>query len=251
MDNLLENANTWNLPQISNIINQCDDLIAPKADLYKTGNNYENILLYTFTKAILNMREVITLLFNGYPDGALSRARTIYEQMVIVEFIDHNKDKSIIIDKYFADYNIKRLNNLIEVFEFLLTGDSNNEEFQKQKSELEFQYQSIKDKYNIKEKNVKQYWWAGDVIKNPSFNQLTKEVDTGFLKILYNRACLSSHSSAMGDSALLGRYNPLGNYIYTSPTLDGFEAPIVLSLGSFSEILKVCFDYLDSMCTLY
>jgi len=73
------------------------------------------------------------------------------------------------------------------------------------------------------------------------------ETDYELLKILYKRVCISTHASTIDDFALLGRDNLDGNKIFTSPMLEGFECPIVLSVESFSPILECAF-YLITYC---
>ena len=57
------------------------------------------------------MREIIHLSAFGYPDGALSLARNIYEHVIILAFFENHKsdnDFGNYVDDYYVDYDIQR-----------------------------------------------------------------------------------------------------------------------------------------------
>lgn len=240
---MTEKANTyrWGIPEIIEIVDTVDTMMAENITGTITALDYRNLVYQTMGKAILTMREILVLLYNGYPDGALSRGRTIYEQAVILTFIEKNLDAhgNELLERYYDDYQVKRISNLLEVRRFFLQADNLDlkKKLQNGLREMEQKQAALKDKYSEK-KSFSQYWWANVAIPSASFAKLSKDSDFGFLQILYNRACISTHSSAMGDFALLGRDNPDGSKIFTSPTFDGFESPLFLALGSFGILLE-------------
>lgn len=59
---------------------------------------------------MINIKEILCLLCYGYPDGALSRARNVYEQMVNLKFIAMYQEigeHQDIVERYFADYDVQ------------------------------------------------------------------------------------------------------------------------------------------------
>lgn len=233
----------WNLIFYENIVSECEDIIAEEAVKWEVEDDINYYYLSTYAKAILTVRESLCLLVNGYPDGALSRAREVYEQMVIAFFISNN-DSDKLIERYFADYDLQVYKNRKLQYSILM------DEIKSQKEE----YQKLKRKCNQKINNLKRkygdsiysndYWWISDTKIN-SFNQLQNRVRVGRLLILYKRACISTHSSALSDIALLGRDNKKGSLLRTDQTWEGFEAPILLLFGSFDILTQIVFKHFN------
>ena len=78
----------WRLAELELTVAQFDIAIG---DVVSNGTieekqDYINIILRTAGKSIVTMREIVCLSKNGFPDGALSLARNIYEQMIIIMF---------------------------------------------------------------------------------------------------------------------------------------------------------------------
>lgn len=139
------------LQEIENVVQN-----AIQRENIKTANDNLNFLLYTLGKSIVTTREIIILCWAGYPDGALSLSRNIFEQFVHVAYIEgHEKseDLDMLLKKYNADYNYQRLKNLKWEAEFI----SQNSE---KKAHYRKKINAIKRKYQI-DKEQKDYWWAG------------------------------------------------------------------------------------------
>lgn len=81
--------------------------------------------------------------------------------------------------------------------------------------------------------------------KCDTFNKLQKRNCDPYGRILYSRACISTHAGAMGDYALLGRFNPNGEKIYTGTTDSGFSLPLILATMSFYNITNMVFGNLE------
>lgn len=91
----------WRLDELEAIIDSMENEIeaAITQQQIQTGHDYTNIILRTAGKSIVSMREIIRLSAFGYPDGALSLARNIYEHVIILAFFENHK-----YDKNFSDY---------------------------------------------------------------------------------------------------------------------------------------------------
>ncbi len=103
----------WRLDELEKIIDSMEDEIeeAITHQNLQTDHNYTNIVLRTAGKSIVGMREIIRLSAFGYPDGALSLARNIYEHVIILAFFEshkHDKDFDDYVDDYYIDYDIQR-----------------------------------------------------------------------------------------------------------------------------------------------
>lgn len=187
------------LQEIENVVQN-----AIQRENIKTANDNLNFLLYTLGKSIVTTREIIILCWAGYPDGALSLSRNIFEQFVHVAYIEgHEKseDLDMLLKKYNADYNYQRLKNLKWEAEFI----SQNSE---KKAHYRKKINAIKRKYQI-DKEQKDYWWAGlnsfsamcnnVVLQSGNFKMWVRN-----MQLIYKRACLAIHSSCMGNKVRLG-----------------------------------------------
>ena len=170
----------------------------------KTANNNLNFLLYTLGKSIVTIRETITLCWAGYPDGALSLSRNIFEQFVHVAYIEgHKKSKKLdsLLEKYNADYNYQRLKNLKWEAEYISRNSEKKAYYQKE-------IIAIKQKYQI-DKRQKDYWWAGlgsfaTMCDNVALQSESFKMWVRNMQLIYKRACLAIHSSCMGNIIRLG-----------------------------------------------
>lgn len=83
----------WRLDELDKIIDSMENEIeaAITQQQIQTGHDYTNIILRTAGKSIVSMKEIIHLSAFGYPDGALSLARNIYEHVIILAFFENHK----------------------------------------------------------------------------------------------------------------------------------------------------------------
>ena len=229
----------WDLEFYEDTINKCEDIIAEEATKWKTVDDLNYYFLSTYAKAILTTREALCLLENGYPDGALSRAREVYEQMVIAFYISNNYSDEL-LERYYADYELK-------VYKYRKLA---YEKLKEVHTVCKEDYQDLEKQCNQKIDNLRQqyekiqgdYWWVlGSRISN--FNNMQNDVGAGLLLILYKRACISTHAGSLSDIALLGRDNREGSLLRTDQTWEGFEGPILLLIGSFDVLTQMVFKH--------
>lgn len=232
----------WKLNELNSIINDLDnDLYNTVNSLHlKNENNYENIVVHTAGKSIVILREIIGLCSLGFPDGALSLARNLFEQLIILCFFESIKssdDFADYIHDYYADIEIKQ--NKAFIFEY--------EKINYDEQKLADCKSALESLTNITHSKVKgDYWWSG----YSTFSALTdyvisvgakdKETCT-FLRLLhyaYKRACISLHSSSLSNSIRLG--NDIDNsLIDTSPKDNGFELPLFFATSCFIMVVGV------------
>ena len=231
----------WDLKFYQETVNNCEDIIAEEAINWKTADDINYYYLSTYAKAILTARETLCLLWNGYPDGALSRAREVYERMVITFYINNNYSDEL-MGRYFANhklsaYKIQKL--LYEQLKNIVCVQK--EPYQQLENDCKQKIDQIKLQYG---KINGDYWWVLDNKIN-SFNDMQDNVGVGLLLILYKRACISTHAGALSDIALLGRDNKEGSLLRTDQTEEGFETPILLLLGSFDILTQIVFKHFN------
>lgn len=223
------------------IVYKCEKIISEEAVKWKTGNNLNYYFLSMYAKVILTVKETFCLLNNGYPDGALARAREVYEQMVIAAYIDNNYSDEL-LDRYFADYDLQVYRNRKLLYEKLCNIDVQcKEDYQNLARECEEKINKLKAKYGKVQGN---YWWILDREIN-NFNDLQEKVEVSLMLVFYKRACISTHAGALNNIALLGRNNEHGSLLRTDQTEEGFEAPIFLLMASFDELTQIVFRHFD------
>ena len=239
------NKEYWRLLELENCVEVLEEAFGAGIEHYKTEENFATVQIRAYAYSIVVMKEIICLLKNGFPDGALARARRLYEQLMLIDFFNNRKlsdDFENLIKRYCDSQNISAYENRIALYDFF-----KDEELKK---DAENKLSSLKEKYKryIKEGSfAPSYWWTGNA-KYKSFNSIQKEYDEPFAQILYRRACISTHASAIGDFAMLGRNNLNGEIIYTGRTQNGFSTPLILATLSYYEITSIVFVNLKITC---
>lgn len=241
LDVYTECTKLWKLDNLSLIVDSVESYIADavRAQHIKTGNNYLNILLFSFGKSVMTMREVICLSTFGFPDGALSLARNIYEEFIIVSFFEkHRQDSDFqnYVDDYHLDYNIQRNKSLRYEAAHFDNGTSLEEiddETAKAKS------------VSHREITRQDFWWTGKgtfakVVEDIQNSENDPNIKTFLsrLHFAYKRACASIHASCLGNVLRLGVDN---NYIGidNSPKTNGHELPLYLATCAFILIVSI------------
>lgn len=236
-----ENILFWKIDELEQIVSALENSFGEALSTQTTARDYANIQIRAYAHAIIVMKEILCLVKSGFPDGALALARRLYEQIVMLSFFEKRKEKEgfdELIQRYYDSHTILAYTDQKLVADFFKN--------KKQANKLRNNINGIKKKYpNLISKNsfVSDYWWTGE--RNlDSFGAMQKEYDDPFGKILYKRACLSTHVSSMGNYALLGRPE-LDRRIYTSRTFCGHQIPLVLAVSSFGDMSNIIFRNLQ------
>ena len=240
------NREKWKLDLWWERVDAVENSIIDIAEEKKTDESIDYVIIRNYGRLSLCLREMLTLLLNGYPDGALAIARSAYEIAIITDFlyseVEKKGDKQL-LKCYLADHNVKVYKSQKQLNEEML-------KLPEPSSTLGKRIQQLKE--NLKEIEVQHgkisgmYWWARSTFdgKNPTFSMIDEKInDDLMLRILYKRACIAIHASSMGSMALLGRHNERGNIIYTTATDEGFEAPLLLGMVSHERVVDVICDY--------
>ncbi len=233
----------WQLDEFMGVVDEFEDELADTVgDKITTGYNYHTILVHIAGKVLLTTRELLNLCALGYPDGALSLARNLYEQMVIVSFFEGHKknaDFQKYIDDFFLSYPLQR-NKMLRACEKYFP--------EEEKYDLLEEYVEIK-KQAHRDANG-DYWWTGygsfarlaeSIIDNAPDESLRRFLGKQY--ITYKRACLSLHAGCMGNVIRIGSNVNYGK-IDTSPTVYGQSTPLGYAAASLIMIIgTLCIEF--------
>lgn len=231
----------WKLDNLALIVDSVESYIvdAVRAQHIKTGNDYLNILLYTFGKSITTMREIICLSTFGFPDGALSLARNIYEEFIVVSFFEkHRQDSDFqnYVDDYYLDYNIQR-NKALRYEAAHFDNSATLKEIENETTKaISASHRTI---------TKQDFWWTGkgtfaNVVEYIQNSETDPTIKTFLARLhfAYKRACASIHASCLGNILRLGvDSNYIG--IDNSPKTSGHELPLYLATCAFIFIVSI------------
>lgn len=234
----------YKLNVLEDILEKCEEDISKEITKLqvKEADDNINFLLYTLGKSFVSIREVIILCWAGFPDGAFSIARNIYEQLIITNYIEDNTKRTSsehILKRYNEDYFYQRAKCLKYEAQYMRKDNEKIKEYQNVIDEL-------KNHYGIS--RMKDYWWVGS--KESNFNLLcesvidnNKEMESllRLMHLMYKRACLSLHASCMGNRIRLGS-DCAG--IDMGPWEKGQENALFLSAASLIYIISVTYQEL-------
>lgn len=192
--------------------------------------SYEVLLINIAGKTLVTSREVITLCANGYPDGAFSLARNVFEQMMIIAFFENKKegvDFLQIVKNYFKSYDLQSYKILKDIYQW--------DQYPEEKEKYEQRFNSLMEENDIS--TYKDYWWSNHKSFANLCNSIIKsnmDIPSNILYDLYakyKQACVWLHANCFGNAHRLGVERNL-SIIDTSPTVNGQEIPLIfLSLA--------------------
>lgn len=233
----------WNLDDLMEIIDDFEDAIADRVHhKMSIKNDYRTILIHIAGKALVTTRELVTLCAHGYSDGALSLGRNLYEQLIIVSFLEMHKNSTNFqdyVDDFFLSYEVQRNKCLRDIDKYI--PDDNI-------SSLNDEFEELKKR--AKRKITGDYWWTG----YSSFSKLVRyvmadQMDSSISVFLgkhyatYKRACISLHAGCMGNSIRIGS-DTGSNVIDTSPSVYGQSTPLVFAVTSLIGLIgTICSNY--------
>lgn len=252
----LEKASAiWNYAEASEVVYGCEELLH-KSDNLNFCSTFTRIIKKSYSKAIITTKEVLTLLYNGYPEGSMALSRILYESMIIMRFLYIHRDDEELLQRYCDDYAVKISLDRVKYYNYLLEYSQSEEEKEKArkfKIEARKEHNKLKEKYaqylsyNKQSSYLHDYWWVGDVIKNKSFGGLQSEVTLDNLRILYILSCYRAHSGTVGNNIRFGTVFDEKS-LSTTGSLDGFEIPLCFSLVCFGILTETMFDSINTEC---
>lgn len=233
----------WNLDDLLEIIdtfeNVFSDAVHHKLTIKK---DYNTILLHIAGKTLVTTRELVTLCAHGYSDGALSLGRNLYEQLMIVFFLEMHKNDSDFqdyVDDFFLSYEVQRNKCLRNIDKYIPDGNISN---------LNDEFEELKKR--AKRKITNDYWWTGcatfsDLVSCVMADQTDPKLRIFFGKhyATYKRACISLHAGCMGNSIRIGS-DAESNVVDTSPSMYGQSTPLVFAVTSLIGLIgTICSNF--------
>lgn len=245
LDRFEEHKRYWRLEEVNTLIDEIEDVFSEKVHKnIKTANDYRNVLFPIMGKCFITLREIICLVLYGYPDGALSLARNIYEQFIIINYISNHKNESEfakLVNNYFINYDLERYKALAFEARRCIQSEKLYNDYMRKIA-------ALKNRVGKELPLGNDYWWSGKV----SFFKLEESVwesekdplairELCYLHVLYKRACASIHANSFGNSVRMG-VNPDYVGVDTSPQSKGHDVALYLSLISFLSISSIAFE---------
>lgn len=253
----------WRLKDLLCVVDGFENGVMEKVNgLYDASYTYgyECMLVHLIAKCTVATKEVVCLCSNGYADGALIIARTIYEYMIMVVFVASRRncpDITRITKHYYLDQEYRGL--CIE----LLGYDEDFDEYRNLKDEIELFEQRIKKEMiectvNKKKANkISNYWWTGfnsfrDLLQEGVWKYLSPNELYLFksLQKLYRLACTFVHSDTLGNITRLGLESD-NHIIDVNPTLNGQCYPLYLTVMSLIQVVGYSCDQFGIDSTAY
>jgi len=212
-------------------------------------------------QACLVSSEILTLLRNGFPDGALARWRTLHETVVVFLFL---KDKPTTTSEMFLEHSIvTTYNELVTYqeradalgFEKVLPEDENRTTAEYSETIAKYEPGFLSD-----------YGWAykefPTTIKRITFWHLENSIGQAYLRPYYKMSCNSIHASSKGATFRLGAGTD--GQLVVGESAFGLYDPIQLtaielnkiivnilgeSMGTFGTIIKLAsLEITTSIC---
>ena len=186
-------------------------------------------------KAVLVAREAICLLKSGYPDGALSRWRTLHEVDVIALFIaSHDQETA---EKYIDSYWVREAKAAREFQEHAIHLGLEPIPDEQLRSIERLSQQSLEKWGN----DLEHPWgWAAAVLGSPKKNwnlgALERQIGMTALRCMFTWACYHNHAGYQPSMALLGCAG-IEEPVYLVGQSDcGFSDPIRLIADSLTRV---------------
>lgn len=252
---LEQGAERWNYAKAIEIVTECERL-ALDSELLKIPNTFTRIVSASYSKAIITTKEILTLLYHGYPEGAMALSRILYESMIIMRFLFKHREDEELLQRYIDDYSVKVSRDRIKYYNYLLEYSQDEDEkaeAQRLKIEARKEHNSLKEKYseflsyNKQGNYLHDYWWIGNVMKSRNFGAVQNEVTLENLKILYILSCYRAHSGVVGNSVRFGTMFD-ETKLSTKGSLDGFQIPLCFSLVCFGILTETMFNTVSIEC---
>lgn len=254
-EQLKNNAARWNYDGAVRLVKECEKL-ARDAEPLKLNSTFTRIVSESYSKAIITTKEILTLLYNGFPEGAMALSRILYESMVVMRFLYSHKTDEALLQRYIDDFHVKVSRDTIKYYSYILEYSQDEAELadaQARKVAARKEHNKLKEKYseflsyNKQGNYLHDYWWIGDILPSRSFGAIQNEMTLENLKILYVLSCYRAHSGVVGNAVRFGTMLD-ETAVSTSGSLDGFQVPLCFSLVCFGILTETAADCIGADC---
>lgn len=218
---------------------------------YEEALEEDNLLFYALrnihARAILTAKECLLLIKNGYPDGAFSRWRTLYELTVIGTLLFEEKDEDL-CGRYLDFFFIQAYNE-----EKICREKGHATHTDSSFSKLKENYDYIIEKYEGNYING-EYGWANKVLNKArvTFRDIESKVDMGKYRGYYKSSSNFIHGNYKASEESLGIMPNIENLLLVGPSNYGLSIPIqnvAISLLTVSVCFLSVYPTIDTMST--
>ena len=184
-----------------------------------------------FSRMALSMCEILVLVSNGYPNGAFSLSRQVYEGLVIMDYLREYSCDENLIERFFDSSSISRLQLLRQT-----------QVDRKQSTQIEDQqladYAKKYSNFCSANGRFKAYWWAG---KDYTFTELSSK--TRFkINYMYKHSCAITHMSFLNSHLHLGNHE---NDILIGESEEGIDTPLCFAMICFADAMNIFSKVID------
>lgn len=240
---LKSNSQRWHYQELCELVSATEERFSEIA-AKSSEKDYQALLTDFFGKAVLYIKEIYTLLYNGFADGAMTLAGELFEASVLLSFIDKNKNDEGIAERYFDNIELSSIVDSIKLLSFLKDGATDAETrtgLEDAVARKQRTYSSLKTKHIkfLSDGVFRPYWWLGFNLEEneKSFSGILKKTvwEKTLFKHIYN---MSKHA---GHNAVNPYENGEGAVINADPSTEGFQIPLCFATASFVNISKIVF----------
>jgi hypothetical protein len=188
-------------------------------------------LVFIHGRSCLISEEILCLLLNGFPDGALSRWRSLHELAVYASLI--MKYKHQIAERFLNYQEVETLKELVchrEYAQQLGEKIISEEEFSSQKAVVD----KLSDKYG--KSYLRKNGWAKNIIKDTAFSSLESDVNLDFYRPYYKMACAILHAGHRDEYAPFGTSECQETIILVGRSNSNINEPIRFAISSLMII---------------
>jgi hypothetical protein len=192
---------------------------------------YKYAQIRIFARMTLTMCEILVLVSEGYPNGAFSLSRQVYEGLVIMDYLRGNSCDADLIERFFASCCLSslRLHRQVKV-----DGQQSTQIEDQQIREYSKKYSC----YCNTSGRLGDYWWAG---KDFSFTKLSNQ--TRFKSnYMYKYTCEITHMSFLNAFFNLGHNE---NDILIGQSEEGYNTPLWFAMICFADAMNIFSEVID------
>ena len=183
------------------------------------------------SRMTLSMCEILVLASNGYPNGAFSLSRQVYEGLVIMDYLRENSCDENLIERFFDSSSIASLRLLRQA---KVDGQQSTQIEDQQLGDYSNKYSSFCDAKG----RFRDYWWAG---KDFSFTKLSNQ--TRFKSnYMYKYSCEITHMSFLNSFLHLGNNE---NDILIGQSEEGYHTPLWFAMICFADAMNIFSKVID------
>jgi len=199
------------------------------------------VLSHSHARSCQVALEILTLLQNGFADGAHARWRTLHEIAVETNIINRNDDE---LAGRYLDHDIVHKRQSARIFQEHYQELGYKSVTDDEVRELEEAYTRLIQQYGKDFAN--ENGWAARLTgkSRPQFKDLEDIADFEHMRPLYKMACLNVHGGARGLLFRLGlSYEGDENLLLAGPSTNGLANPIQNTAYSLLQITAALLTY--------